>query len=270
MEDKKLIYFQYQKNLNLPIYVAFDSDQFGQDMIGFLTRMRFQELSEKEGKLAAKRIEEEDFGRVLKIEEASPVVAKQIEQLQEGDYHGDESVSKGGHGCRIYRYKGVAIMAYSLQVSEWHLGCFRDFGSEGAVSVYRTVINRFLSYALAPLGITGVWGIKAGKDIAILKQSESRGEAVFVEVKRRNIISVDGVSKMSSHFKIVRSQGNMAAKEGKMTREELLSCLFAHATYLDHEGLSVPVRQILHALSKLAQGMYCREETLRQRLGLAL
>ena len=129
MEGSRVTYFQYQKDLDLPVYICIDLNQFTPEVIGLLTQMRFQELSKRESEEAMVKIESDERGRVLLIEEASSAVAKRIDMTSEHNRYGAESLVQGSRH-RIYRYKGVALMAYSYQMAQWQLGCFGDFGNK--------------------------------------------------------------------------------------------------------------------------------------------
>ena len=55
-----------------------------------------------------------------------------------------------------------------------------------------------------------------------------------------------------------------------MTNEELLSFMSAHSSYLDYQGLSVPVRQMIQTLAKMTEGLVHPEESFRPRTDLSL
>ena len=255
MDENGLTWFQYQKDLDLPVYIRIDLRRFSPEVIGFLTQMRFQELSKKESEKSVERLNSKgERGRVLLIERASGNLVKQIDTAARSDRYGPESVTQG-RGYSVYRYKKMAVMVWSFQMTRWELGCFEDFGAKEKTFACRTIVNRFLSYALASLGIAGLWGAQSGEGIVLLKQKEGLGQAVFVDVRNRKVISVGGVKEMDRHFKIVRASTDFSGRETSMGFEELLCALFAHSTYLDYEGPSVPVRQVLQTLAKLAEGV---------------
>ena len=269
MEETKITYFQYQKDLDLPLYIRLNLDGLTSEIIKLLAQMRFQELSSKEGEGVLKRVQKEHGGRLLTLEEASPALAKQIDFVKETDAYGDESLVPG-YGYRVYRYKGVAIMPYSYQSPHWSLGHFLDFGSSEKMLPSKIVINRFLSYALAPLGIVGLWGTFIDDGLALLKPGESRGEAIFIDVREKKTISVNGVKKINPQLKILRFDSELTKREIPMTPEELLVFLFSHTTYFDYEGLIVPVRQGLQAFSKMVNGIVCPRKMPPSRADLSL
>ena len=269
MEENKLTYFQYQKSLRLPVYIRVDLERFDPHLPVLLGEMNFGRLTPEEALGVPERVERKVGGRLLTLEEASPIAAKRIDFMGELGKYGEESVVPG-YGYRVYRYRGVAMMPYSYQFSRWGLGCFGDFGSEKRIVAGRIVINRFLGYALAPLGIVGLWGKPLENGIALARQNRSFGKAVFVDVKNESLLSSDGFCRMNSRFKVFRHSSRYLNRDVRMGAEELVSCLFAHLTYFDCEGPVMPVRRAVQALSKLVTGMDCSPGKFDSISGLSL
>jgi hypothetical protein len=265
----KKTFFQYQKELNLPIYLSADISNFEPSFVEFLGKLKFMKLNEKEEQDALSQIGKNNLARILHISEATPIVAKQINSTKESDRYGAESIIPQ-NGYRVYRFKEAGLMVYSFGAREWQLGCYKDFGSSAAAFSSRMMINRFLTWALVPHGILGLWGVTVDDGMVAQKPLESKGEAVFVDVVGQRLISVDGVKKMRSNFKILRLDPTLKGRNIKMTSEELLTFLFAHCSYLDTAGLSVPVRQMVQALSKIIDGVYHPQESFRPRTDLSL
>ena len=256
MDDKNLTYFQYQRNLRLPIYIRLNLEHFDPHLPVLLKEMHFEALGEEEAREVVDRVERKVGGRLLTLEEASPIAAKRIDFMGELGKYGEESVVPG-YGYRVYRYRGVAMMPYSYESPKWGLGCFKDFGSEKKIISSRIVINRFLSYALAPIGIVGLWGDFLGEGIALLNQDRSSGKAVFIDVKNKSVLLADGFSRMGARFKVFRLGSRYLNRDVQMVSEELVSCLFSHLTYFDYGGPMISIRQSVQALAKLTTGMEC-------------
>ena len=206
---------------------------------------------------------------MLHIGEASPIVAKQIQSTMESDRYGSESIIPK-EGYRVYRYKDLALMVYSFTAKEWQLGCYRDFGAPTLIIPSRVILNRFLSWALVSQGIVGFWGVGIDDGIVAQRPADSKGEAVFVDVVGFRLLTIDGVKKLRSHFKILRLDPTLKGKNVRMSNEELLSFLSTHCAYLDSAGLSVPVRQLIQALSKMSDGLLHPQESFRPRTDLSL
>lgn len=266
--SKKTI-FQYQKELNLPIYLSADLTVFDSSFGEFLAKQKFVKLSDKEETEALSQIKKNNTARILHISEASPLVAKQIQSMMESDRYGAESIIPKD-GYRVYRYKDLGLMVYSFGAKEWQLGCYKDFGSSAFTVPSRMMINRFLSWALVPHGIVGLWGVTVDDGMVAQRAADSKGEAVFIDVVGLRMISLDGVKKLRPHFKILRLDPTLKGRNIKMSNEELLSFLSSHCSYLDSSGLSVPVRQMVQALSKMTEGLVHPQESFRPRTDLSL
>lgn len=269
MEDKKYTYFQFQKDLELPIFVRVELNKFNAGLLSFLSQMRFIELSEKEAKEVPDILNKNIYARVLTFEEATSVVSRQIENSIESDRFGVESIIPKDN-YRVYRHKGVSLMIYAFEHTEWTLGVYNDFGNKENIMAYRSIINRYLSWTLAPLGIIGFWGVPVEEGMVVLKQKESEGEAVYLDIRKRKIISVDGVKKMPAQFKVLRLDPNIKGRNIRMNSEELFSFLSVSTTYFDYAGHSVPVRQMLRTLSKLTDGLIHPKESFQPRTDLSL
>lgn len=265
----KKTYFQYQKDLNLPIYLSADLGSFENSFGEFLVKMKFHKLTDKEEAAALAEVKKNNHARILHISEASPLVAKQIQNSTESDRYGAESIIPKD-GYRVYRHKDVGLMVYSFGAKEWQLGCYKDFGSNLSAFAARMVINRFLSWALVPHGVVGFWGVTVDDGMVAQRPGDSRGEVVFVDVKDFRMISYEGVKKLGPHFKILRLDPMLKGRNIKMTSEELFSFLSAHCAYMDYSGLSVPVRQMIQALGKMAIGLVHPHESFRPRTDLSL
>jgi hypothetical protein len=268
----KLTYYQYQKEIALPIYLSLDMQSFDTGLGDFLTSMKFTKLSEKEELDARVTIKNNNASRCLNISEASPVVARQIHSMVESDRYGMESVIPKP-GYQVYRYKGVGLMVYSFGVKDWHFGCFNDFGSNKEAAkklAARTVIHRFLSWTLAQHGILGLWGVTIDDGMVLQRVADSKGEAVFIDVVGNRILSLDGIKKLGQTFKILRLDPTLRGRNMRMNKEELVSFMSTHSSDLDYTGLSVPVRQMIQALSKMTEGLIHPEESFRPRTDLSL
>lgn len=265
--DENKIYFQFQGSaFSYPIFITFDVQDSFASLSQFLETLGFHEVHRDE---VEKSRQHKSF-RLLKISLASSVVARQIEMFRSSDRYGYEGLtSQKGH--KVYRLRGVAMMVFSLGASDWEMGCFRDFGSQSSSqSIYfRSVMNRFLSWSLASMGVVGFWGVPVDEGVVILKQKFSQGEAVYFDLYNRKLIGQDGVRSLSGQFQIMRLDSSLRAKSLPMKTEELSCFLFEQTTYLDEQGLPSYVRQLIQSLSKQAQGMVYPRENFLPRKNLA-
>jgi hypothetical protein len=265
----KKFYYQYQKELNLPIYICMDPLAFEQRFADFFTEMKFTKLNDKEEVDAKRRISLEKNARILQIGEATAPVSRQIQMTLESDRYGLESITPK-ENYRVYRYKKVALMIYSFGAKEWQLGCYANFASKDNIVAARTVINRYLSWALSPLGILGIWGVTIDDGMVAQRVADSKGEAVFIELSSLRLLTVDGIKKMSPRFKVLRLDPTLRNRNIRMSNEEFLSFLYSHCTYFDYAGPTVPVRQLIQAFTKITEGLVHPQESFRPKTDLSL
>lgn len=261
-EKELFVTYQYQKDLQIPVYVKLPLAEFSNEISSFLKSMNFEKLKENESELAQSSIESTPNAKLLLITEAGSTVARQIDQVQESDQFGKESlVPKEGY--KIYRYKSVAMIIYSFAAYEWQMAAFSDFGTiDQNINIYRTVITRYLSWALAPLGIIGFWGTPTKEGAVILKQQEANGEAIFFDVNKGLLLTLDGIKKVHPRFKIIRLVPSLKTGSRLMSKEELYSFLSQFATFLDFQGSSVAIRQMIQILSHSIQGVLIPKQEL--------
>lgn len=263
-EGIKYTYFQYFKDLEFPIYIRVCLADFDPDLEGFVREIGFTELKEAEEQRVWSDLKMRSSSRLLTISEASTVVAKQIEMAQESDKYGHESIiPKNGYG--VYRYKNVAMMVYSLASHEWQLGVFSDFGSPRIEFASRAVLNRFLAWALSPLGIVGFWGSLVDEGAVVMKQSEAKGEVVFFDIVKKMTFSMDGHKKMRRRFKLMKLSESLKNRNMPMSPEELMSFLSVNCCYFDHRGQSVAIRQLIQTVARECEGLIHPKESFAPR-----
>lgn len=262
-------YFQYQESLQLPVFIRFNPEQFEDELEPFLINMGFFKISEEAGKKAQAELNFISGGKMLTITEASMAVARQIESTVESDRYGGESVTPKP-GYRVYRYKGAALLIYSLAASEWSLGVYSDFGSAERELDSRIVIGRFLGWALAPLGILGIWGTPVDEGIVAMRANKAGGEFIHIDIKSRQMITLEGIKKMKPLFTIMRLDSSLRGRNVRMKSEEYLSFILHHSTFFDYSGPTVAVRQMAQMLVKTTEGILHPEESFRPRTNLSL
>ena len=268
----KKTYYQYQKDTNLPIFIAFDTQSFENGLGDFLESMKFSKVLDKDIPEIMQILKKNNASRCLHITEATPIVSRQIESTLESDHYGKESVIPKS-GYQVYRYKQVGLMVYSFGAKVWEFGCYNDFGASkdpGQKLAARTVIHRYLSWTLAHHGILGLWGVTIDEGMVLQRALESKGEAVFIDVMGNKILSIDGIKKLGPKFKVLRLDPTLHGRNIRMSSEELISFMSAHCSYLDYRGLSVPVRQMIQTLARMTEGLIHPEESFRPRTDLSL
>lgn len=265
-ESGKMVCYQFYSDLGFPIFIRFNQDALSLHLSSFLEKNRFSVLPDTEAAQIDKLVDETENAKLLNIDLSSPQVAAQIRRFSETDTYGPESVTPRD-GYKIYRYRNEAITIFSHRSKVWQMGVFENFGADEQAA--RIVINRFLAWALVPLGIISFWGVPVDEGAVVLKQSESAGECIYIDVKNYRQMSLDGIIQCKEAFQILRLDPVLKGRTIGMTKEELLSFLYQFCTYFDHGGLSYPIRQIIHHLSRLAIGQVYPEESFRPRTNLS-
>jgi len=271
VEEREWTYFQYLKEEGYPSYIRLALEDFDAEISGFLTEMGFSQLSgeEVEERSLLSSSSNENKYYLLTIEEASAPVARQINSSVESDHYGPESiVPKSGY--QVYRYRGEALLVYSLGAREWRMGCYQDFGHQSHKMAHRSIINRFISWSLANSGVVGFWGVPVDEGVVVLRQLESQGEAIFIDINKGKVLSVDGVRKMKGKFSILRLDNQLTGRNMRMSSEELFSFLVLHCTYFEYDGMVLSVRQMIQQLSKQYEGIIHPKESFKPRTDLAL
>ena len=259
--------FQYHADMKFPIYVRLSSD-LGRDFANLLFQMKFYELPHNEREEFEKK-EHEKSTKILSVTEASAPVAKQINNMHEGDRFGQESIISR-EGYKVYRYKSLALVVFSFKSTQWKMGCVKNFGSESHKQASKIVLCRFLSWALAHHGLVGFWGVPVEEGMVVLRPIESQGEAVFVDVRNHQVLTFDGLTSLSGQFQVLRLDPTVKNKKVSMSSEQLLSFLSVSSTYLDSTGLSVPIRQLIQTFSKNVEGAIYPKEQFLPRADLSM
>ena len=263
-------YFQYCRELGHSVYLRYSDQIFSPKLATFLEDMGFNQLEDREViELMAKKPRENSKFRILTLVEASLRVSAQIQRTLESDRFGLESVIPR-EGYKVYRFKNTALMVYSERTNFWEMGCFSDFGIGKDLFAYRSVINRYLTWALVPHGVLGFWGVPIEEGIALLRPGEAQGNAVYFDIFQRKMISGKEVRPFPHPLKILELDKNLEQQNLSMRQEELAGLLSRRNTYLSISRHPVSVRQILQKLSSVGQGYIHGQEFFKTKIDLTL
>lgn len=287
--NHEMTYFQYlgnpsdvegdENSNSYPVYIKMNEKDFSPQTREFILSMGFNEIPMSTGQAMDLLIETgkaPSHARMLNLSLASHTVARQIEMFRPDDRFGEEGLIPQ-NGYKVYRYRGVAMMVMSMGSPVWQMGCFENFGAaknadgrvdEDLAAPFRTVLNRFLSWSLAPLGVVGLWGVPVDEGTVVMKRLNTKGEAVFFDVYRHQILSVDGLKKLNGRFQLMRLDSTLKGRSVPMKTEQLNCFLAEHCTYMDEKGPTVPIRQMVQTLSKMAVGMIYPRENFQPRTSL--
>lgn len=262
-EENKTTYFQYASELDLPIFLGVHLGDFDSSLTGFLTQCGFTLMPQTDSDGLDSRLEEEN-ARLLRLEMAGTRVKTQICKRVESDRFGEESLVPSD-GYRVYRYRSLALMVVSYAANEWKMGVLPEFGTDSSLMASRIVINRYLSWALAPLGVAGFWGVPVEEGVVLDRPKHSEGEAVFFDVVRNRLLTSEGVRPFKSSFHIIRLDPFLKDSSRPVAKDEVMGFLSTHCAFFSLEGLSVPVRQVIQTMARQFETYRYPQESFRPR-----
>ena len=243
----------YYKFLDLDIFVEVDNDVSAFEIM--LEKNLFKKVENIDIK--------SNYARVLKVEMAGPNATNQIFVATFTDKYGPESVIPSSK-YNIYRFKNNAMMVYSYNALQWKLGILESVVKKDYVA--NSVINRFLSLALLPMGIVGFWGSVIGQDLIPMRQVDSAGEAFFIDVKEKKVFSRDESFQIPGKLKVLKwGMGNRG-----MEMEELFAFMLINCAFLDYPGSTFHPDRLLKGLMPTLYGEITKQEINRPRIDKSL
>jgi hypothetical protein len=135
----------------------------------------------------------------------------------------------------------------------WELGLASQLETTEELMGFRIMLNRYLAWALAPQGVIGFWGVVTADGFVAMKQSQSFGEAVFLDVEKRQIFSSTGATALTPGFSILRAD-KVGPTGRRLGAEELVSFLGTHNIHLSHGALPAPLKRAALLLGTMAHG----------------
>lgn len=248
------IYYQYQKSGTYPIYLRVDSLEIEEVFMKAFSECGFVKLDETTyKKIALNR----SGTRVLKITKAGPKASKQIRAFSGMDQYGEESITPMG-AYDVYRYRGIGMIMMQEKNISWELGVVL----EGALTQERklkVLLNRFLSYALAPLGVVGFWGTLHENSLVITKAGQSGGEAFFIDYKIRKVLS-SSETELFQFDQIIRMDESLRGKNKLLSREELIGFLTANTSFLSYKGIEQNLKHYCYEIASELEGVVVPKE----------
>jgi hypothetical protein len=124
----------------------------------------------------------------------------------------------------------------------------------------RIMLVRYVSQALAEQGVISYWGTIKDDTVLVMKQLNSFGEAIFIDMDKRCIFSNGGEIRLSSNLKIIRKDKE-ARTSAVMSREELISFLSVSTCLLSFNGITPSMRKAIYELSMKATATYSSIES---------
>jgi hypothetical protein len=255
MDITKWTYFQYRKNHNYPAYLRFKEEDLNTKILHLLNEMGFSHLSE----LEAKKIPlQKTNTKLLTIQEASSRLLQQINGSDLLDKYGSESLSLQA-GMPVYTYRKVGIMGMPLSKPLWDLAISPDLSHTDHLVGLRVILIRFISQALASEGVLCYWGTVKDETLVVMKQSDSFGEALLIDVNKRMIFSNDGEMKLGSKLKILRKDKDIHHSR-HMSREDVIGFMSVSTCLLSFSGITPSMKKAIYDLSNSVSGSYALSE----------
>lgn len=257
MEVTKWTYFQYRKNHNYPIYIRFKLDEIKSKFTHLLDEIGFMPLDEAE----VKRVSlQKIHTKILTIQEANPRLQQRINSSDSLDKYGHEVLSIQ-MGLPIYTYRKVGIMGFSLNKTLWDLFINPEITHTEQMVGLRVLFVRFLSHALSDQGVLCYWGTVKDDTIIVMKQGQSFGEAVIIDLKKHMVFSNGGEMKLGSSAKIVRKDKEMRSST-YMSREDLIGFLSVSTCLLSFSGITASMKKSIYELSSMTTATYAIGENV--------
>lgn len=264
MEDKKTQYYQFRKEDKIPFYIQFEDTSFKNNFDVLLKEYHFTKIDEKE--VSEISLNSESV-KVVKIIAATPRVAIQIGQSSiVMDKYGPESLTPRG-SYDVYRYKGIAMMMMAHGNYYWELGV-HNAHIEETQEAMRIVMNRVIAWALEPLGIIGFWGVPVEEGVVVMSQAQSKGEAIYVDLKSNRVFTVEGDHQITTEFKILRLDETLSGKSITMKKEQLISFLSTRSTYFSYSGITFEIKKSIFDLASITSGLVYPFENYKPRAEL--
>lgn len=249
--ETKWSYFQYRRNHNYPVYLRFRHDELNPKFTHLVNELGFQELTDSE----AKKIPiQSKLTKVLTIQCASARLQRQINGSDLLDKYGHESLSLQA-GIPVYTYRKVGIMAVPMGRTLWDLAINHEITQTDQMVGLRVILVRYLAQALSELGVLAYWGTVKDETVVIMKQQQSFGEAVLIDLQRRVIFSNGGEVKLAAGLKIIRKDKEVKGSP-QLSREELISFLSVSTCLLSFTGISPSMKRAIYDISAEASASY--------------
>jgi hypothetical protein len=255
MEPVKWNYFQFRKTHQYPIYIRFKAEDVNTKYTHLLNELGFTLLTE----LETKKISLEKMNtRILTVQPASARIQQQINGSDLLDKYGMESLSVQ-LGTLVYTLRKVGLMGLPHGKTIWDLALHSEIIHTDKMVGLRIMLVRFLSQALSYEGVLSYWGTVKDDAIIAMKQSQSFGEAVFIDPSKKIIFSNGGEVKLPQHLKIIRKDKEMKALTN-MTREDLIGFMSVSTCLLSFTGITNAMKKSILDLSLNASGSFAVTE----------
>jgi hypothetical protein len=256
VDQVKWNYFQYRQQFGYSIYLRIKSEELHSKYSHLFNEVGFTLLSEAE----VKKIQLNKMHvKILTIQEASSRLQMQINGSDLLDQFGLESLSLV-MGSPTYTFRKVGLMIMPFGKTLWDLGLSSDISHTDQLVGLRVILVRYLAHALADQGIISFWGTIKDDTVILMKQTQSFGEAVIIDVNKKMIFSNGGEMKLTTNLKIIRKDKEIRYSQ-LMTREDLIGFLSVSTCLLSFSGITPSMKKAIYDLSAISTASYAATET---------
>lgn len=257
METVKWNYYQYRKGHDYPIYVRFKQEDANPKFTHVLNEVGFNALSEAETKkIQLNKI----HTRILTIQQASARLQMQISGSDILDKYGAESLSIQA-GMPVYTYRKVGVMGLPIGKTLWDLAVHPEIMHTEQMVGLRVILVRFLAQALSYQGILCYWGTVKDDTVIVMKQAQSFGEAVLIDMNKHVVFSNGGEMKLGATLKIIRKDKEVKTPLN-MSREDLIGFMSVSTCLLSFNGITPAMRKAIYDISAQTSGSYAVTENV--------
>lgn len=255
MEATKWTYFQYRKQFDYPVYIRFKQDDLNSKFHHILKELGFADLNEVETKKIPLH---KSNTRLLTVQEASSRLQLQINGPNLLDKYGLESLSLQ-LGMPVYTYRKVGVMGMPLTKTLWDLAINPELTQTDQLVGLRVILIRFISQALAEQGILCYWGTVKDDTVVVMKQADSFGEAILIDIHKSMIFSNGGEMKLGNKLKILRKDKEIHQSR-QMSREDVIGFMSVSTCLLSFSGITHAMKKAIYDLSSTVSGSYAVSE----------
>lgn len=255
MDLIKWTYYQYRKQFNYSVYLRFKQDELNPKYVHVLNEMGFVEISEAEVKKIPLA---HTHTKILSIQNASARLQQQIMGSDLLDKYGHETLALQS-GLPIYTYRKVGVMGAPGGKTIWELAIHPDISHTDQMVGLRIILVRYLALALAEQGVLCYWGTVKEETVVAMKQHQSFGEAVLIDLNKRMIFSNAGEMKFNSSLKIIRKDKDVKTP-AVMKREEIISFLTVSTCLLSFSGITNAMKRAIYEISSYSTATYAASE----------
>ncbi|MEX1099700.1 MAG: hypothetical protein WEB87_04700, partial [Bacteriovoracaceae bacterium] len=162
MNDQKAAYYQFHPELKYQVYLKFEDEEVEKRLSDTLDFLGFFKVENDQAQAIVLNRNET---KILKISQASPRVAKQIQTLSASmDHYGPESLSSHG-GYKVYRYQSAGMMVFDESSYSWEMGLVKI---PARLEEIKVMLIRFVSWALASKGVVGFWAVPVEQGFVVM------------------------------------------------------------------------------------------------------